>query len=303
MKMAMLKLSLEAIQIIDAIERNGSMTGAGEELHKVPSTISWSVAKLEEQLGIQLFERNGPRVTLTEAGVELMREGRWLLRAVGDLECRLKRIATGSESELRIVHDSLLPTRIFADDLLAFAQLDCGTRLHLTTETMTGAWEALREGRADLVIAAGDGPAGGGFVAKQIDVIEFVFCVAPDHPLAALKQPLRREDLMQHSAIVVADSARNLPTRTVGLQSGQARITVPDMRTKRDLQIAGIGFGFLPVKMAEFDIEHGRLIQMGIEEPRTPEALWLAWRTAQKGEALRWWSSRLERPVLGEAFF
>lgn len=299
----MLKLSLEAIQIVDAIERTGSMSGAAEELHKVPSTISYSVAKLEDQLGIQLFERNGPRVSLTEAGLELMREGRWLLRAVGDLECRLKRIATGFESELRIVHDSLLPTRLFANDLLAFAKLDCGTRLHFTTETMTGAWEALREGRADLVVAAGDGPAGGGFVVKQISVIEFVFCVAPDHPLAILKQPLRREDLMHHSAIVVADSARNLPSRTVGLQSGQTRITVPDMRAKLDLQIAGIGFGFLPVKMAEFEIERGTLIQMSVEEPRTPEALWLAWRTGQEGEALRWWTTRLERPVLEEAFF
>lgn len=297
----MLKLSLEAIQIIDAIERTGSMSGAAEELHKVPSTISYSVAKLEEQLDIRLFERNGPRISLTAAGIELMREGRWLLQVVGDLECRLRRIATGFESELRIVHDSLLPTRIFANDLRAFEKLDCGTRIHFNSEAMTGVWEALREGRADLVIAVGEGPAGGGFIAKQIGVLEFDFCVAPDHPLATFKQPLRREDLMHYNAVVVADSARNLPTRSAGLQSGQTRITVPDMWAKRDLQIAGIGFGFLPGKIAEFEIERGTLIRMSVEEPRTPEALWLAWRTGQEGEALRWWASRLERPMLEEA--
>jgi hypothetical protein len=47
----MLKLSLDAIEIIDAIDRGGSFAAAAEALHKVPSTISYTVAKLEEQLG------------------------------------------------------------------------------------------------------------------------------------------------------------------------------------------------------------------------------------------------------------
>ena len=59
----MLKLSLDALQILDAIDRRGSFAGAGKALHKVPSTISYTVAKLEEDLGVQLFDRVGPRVT------------------------------------------------------------------------------------------------------------------------------------------------------------------------------------------------------------------------------------------------
>lgn len=57
----MLKLSLDALQILDAIDRRGSFAGAGKALHKVPSTISYTVAKLEEDLGVQLFDRIGPR--------------------------------------------------------------------------------------------------------------------------------------------------------------------------------------------------------------------------------------------------
>jgi DNA-binding transcriptional LysR family regulator len=105
----MLKLSLDAIEIIDAIDRGGSFAAAAEALHKVPSTISYTVSKLEEQLGFDLFARRGPRVSLTPAGRELLTEGRWLLRSAADLESRLRRIATGYESELRLVHDSLLP--------------------------------------------------------------------------------------------------------------------------------------------------------------------------------------------------
>ena len=127
----MLKLTLEAIELVDAIARYGSFAGASERLHKVPSTISYAVGKLEEQLGLALFTRNGPRVALTPAGHELLKEGRWLLAAARQLESRLRQIATGFESELRLVHDSLIPTSAFNDDIAAFEGLNCGTRLRI----------------------------------------------------------------------------------------------------------------------------------------------------------------------------
>ena len=168
----MLKLTLDAIEIIDAIDRGGSFAAAAEALHKVPSTISYTVAKLEEQLGFQLFTRRGPRVSLTAAGRELLSEGRWLLRSAADLESRLRRIATGYESELRLVHDALLPTTALVDDIRAFEALDCGTRLRISTEVMTGSWEALREGRADLVLAVGDPPPGLSQRARRLRAID-----------------------------------------------------------------------------------------------------------------------------------
>ena len=158
----MLKLSLEAIELVDAIARHGSFAAASERLHKVPSTISYAIGRLEEQLGIALFVRQGPRVSLTAAGHEMLREGRWLVAAAADLESRMRQIATGFEAELRLVHDSLIPTSAFSHDIRAFEDLNCGTRLRIACETLTGTWEALRDGRADLIVAAGDGPGGGG---------------------------------------------------------------------------------------------------------------------------------------------
>ena len=98
----MLKLSLDALQVVDAIDRGGSFAAAAKELFRVPSTISYSVAKLEEDLGIQLFERAGPRVTLTAAGRTLLDEGRHLLLAARDLE-HLGAAARPAVPELRPV--------------------------------------------------------------------------------------------------------------------------------------------------------------------------------------------------------
>lgn len=294
----MLKLSLEAIEIVDAIARHGSFAAAAERLYKVPSTISYAVSKLEDQLGLALFVRNGPRVTLTPAGQEMLKEGRWLLAAARQLESRMRQISTGFEAELRLVHDSLIPTSAFNPDICAFEDLNCGTRLRIGSEAMTGTWEMLREGRADLIVAAGEGPPGGGYKAVAVGSLEFAFCVTPTHPLAKLQRPLVRDDLLEHTAIVVGDGARSSADRTVGLLMGQRRITVPSMQAKIAAQTAGLGHGFLPRACVRADLEQGVLVELQIEQPRPPETFWLAWSTERMGEALKWWIQRLDRQLL-----
>jgi len=294
----MLKLTLEAIELVDAIARHGSFAGASERLHKVPSTISYAVAKLEEQLGFALFTRNGPRVALTPAGQELIREGRWLLSSARQLESRMRQIATGFESEVRLVHDSLIPTEAFNPDICAFEDLDCGTRLRIASEALTGTWEALREGRADIIVAAGEGPAGGGYKAIAVGSLAFAFCTTATHPLAQLRRPLTRADLLEHTAIVVGDGARSLTDRTVGLLSGQRRITVPTMQAKIAAQAAGLGHGFVPRACVRVELETGVLVELQVEEPRPDETFWLAWRPEHMGEALKWWRQRLDRALL-----
>jgi len=229
----MLKLSLDALQILDAIDRRGSFAAAGKALHKVPSTISYTVAKLEEDLGVQLFDRVGPRAHLTPAGEALLEEGRHLLRAARELEMRVRRVASGWEAELTVAVDSMFVPALLAEDVRAFNAVAEQTRMRLITESLSGTWEALLDRRADLLVgAAGEGPSGGGYVVEPMGVVRFVFAVSPSHPLAAAPEPLGREQLATHCAIAVADSARRLLPRTVGLLMGQETVTVPDMVSK-----------------------------------------------------------------------
>ena len=132
----MLRLSLEALQVLDAIDRRGSFAGASKELHRVPSTISYVVAKLEEDLGVQLFERLGPRVALTQAGHELLKEGRYLLKAAQDLEHRVRRVASGWETEFSIGMDSMLSPLALEDDIQAFYEVADQTRLRVVLDAL-----------------------------------------------------------------------------------------------------------------------------------------------------------------------
>lgn len=296
-----MRLSLEALQIVDAIDRTGSFAGASRELHRVPSTISYSVAKLEEDLGVQVFERLGPRVALTAAGQALLKEGRYLLRAAGDLEQRVRRVATGWETELAVGIDAVFAVAALADDVRAFYAMQPSTRLRLAQEALSGSWEALLDRRVDVMVGApGDGPAGGGFVAQPIGQLRWVFAVAPQHPLAQATAPLGRNDLQRYRAIALADSARLLAPRTVGLVLGQDTLTVPTMQAKFDCQVDGLGFGFLPEPCARAAMAAGLLVEKAVEEPKPDETFYLAWRSGEAGAALRWWQQRMATPGVFE---
>lgn len=291
-----MKLSLEALQVLDAIDRKGSFAGAAAELHRVPSALTYQVQKLEQDLDVLLFDRRGHRAVLTAPGRELLKEGRNLLRAADDLECRVKRLATGWEVELRLSIDTNVPLRGVLDLLEAFYREDVGTRLRLSREVLGGNWDALVDRRADLVIgASGEAPTGGGYSSQPLGELEWLFAVAPHHPLAQEAEPLGRETILRHRAVAVGDTSRRLPPRTTGLYSGQDVLTVPDMETKLRAQIAGLGCGFLPRLLAQPAIDAGRLIAKEVEESKPPGALRYAWRTGETGKALKWFLKRLEQ--------
>lgn len=297
----MFRISLDALLVMEAIDRLGSFAAAGNELYKVPSTISYTVSKLEQDLGVQLFERLGPKVVITKAGTELLKEGRHLLKAATDLEHRVRRVATGWETELTIGMDSIFSSSALIDEVKDFCKIADLTRLKFYEEVLSGTWESLLDRRVDLLVGAvGEGPPGGGYTTHQIGSMSFVFAVSPKHPLAKINKPLGKTELSHHLAIAVSDSVRKLQPRTVGLLFGQNTLSVPNMRIKFDYQVAGVGFGFLPEPIAREAVMKGSLIVKDVEEPRIPEPLYLAWRTGEEGKALNWWIEKMKRPELLE---
>lgn len=290
-----IKLSLEALEVIDTIARKGSFAAAAESLFKVPSALTYTVRKLEEDLGVSLFNRSGHRATLTEAGAELLNEGRNLLNAASELESRVKRVASGIETDLIIAVSDLLNITAIYPVLDKFYAQKFGTRIKLLREVYGGSWDALISGRADISLGApGDAPPGGGYNTKAIGTLEFLYAVAPHHPLAKLPEPLQNLDIMRYRAVSAADSSRNLPPRTSGILSGQDVLTVPDMQAKLDAQIAGLGVGYLPRKLAEKYTARGELVIKTVAEPKPLATGFLAWRS-KGGKAQQWLLKELQQ--------
>ena len=289
-------ISLEALRALDAIERKGSFAAAAEALYKVPSALSYTIAKLESELGISVFDRSKQRAQLTPAGQLLLQQGRQILLASRQLEDAVRQLETGWEAKLTIAVESLVPWQpLFAlvDD---FGNLGKMTQVSLREEVMAGCWEALQSGRADLAVGlTGDGVSGQ-FHLEPMAAVDFVFAIAPYHPMALLNQPVQATDLQEQTAIVLADSAVDLPRRDSGLFDSRRRVLVNNMAAKIAAHQAGLGVGFLPKHLIQEQLRAGSLIAKPSAIPRAPAMLYLGWRKNQQmGEAAKWFSKQLSQ--------
>lgn len=292
-------LSLDSLLLVDAVARRGSFAAAAEELGRAPSAVTTAARKLEEELDVLLFDRRGYRARLTPAGEELLHEGRQLLAAAEDLRRRVQRVARGWERELRIAVDSVLP---FARLLPLLGEF-CGqapTQLRLSHEVLGGTWDALASGRADLAIGAtAGGPQsmpGAGYRTRKLGEVQFVFAVAPGHPLAAAKAPLSMAQMRAHRQIVAGDTSRRLAPRTAGVLGAADTITVPSMADKIAAQAAGLGVGFVPLHLIGEQLARGELLvkSTAAEREQGERVAWyVAWRAEARGKAIEWWLARL----------
>ena len=293
----------ELLVLVDAIARHGSFAKAARELGKVPSAVTYSIRKLEDGLDVLLFDRSGHRALLTPAGEALLKDGRHLLQSLDELASRVKRIATGWEVQLRIAVSAVLPWRPIYDLIDEFHAVGSATTLRFSTEVLSGNWDALTSGRADLVIGAGAaGEPTGPHRSQAIGVMQFGFCVAANHPLAALPQPLSRADITRYCAVVIADTSRNLPVQSRGILSDQPTLVMPSMQAKIEAQVRGLGCGYLPLTLAAPYLAQGLLVVCETDEgmPLTEHVAY-AWRAEPPGEAMKWWLQKLKSPRLCES--
>ena len=285
-------LTPDALTMMDVIARTGSFAAAAREMGKVPSALTYSVRQLEDALDVLLFDRRSGQAKLTAAGIELLHEGRRLLEQLDAVANRVKRVATGWETQLTVaIDDALSRLTVFelCEDFYALrppapmgaasGATGPGTRLRLRTEVLAGTWEALVSGQADLAIGVThDRAPPDGVKVEPLGTMGFVFAVAPHHPLAMVDEPITDAVLVRHRAVAVADSAHRLTPVTVNLLPGQDVFTVPTMQAKLEAQLRCLGCGFLPEPVAREHIAAGRLVVKSVERTRPPATFSYAWR-------------------------
>jgi len=289
-------LTDEELALLEAIRESGSLSRAAARLGKAPSTVSHAARQLETRFDALLFDRRRYRLQLTPAGQLLAEEAARLMLDVSRMTQRVRQIASGWEDRLWIVTDELMEFETFMPVVHAFDALQSGVKLRLTTEVLSGTWEALRDGRADVIVGAtNEPPAIPGLRWFELGVVDWVFAVSPRHALASIKEPLRREQIARQRGIVVADSSR-ASGRAYGLLGGQTSLAVPSMRAKILAQRDGLGIGWLPRQRVASLLKRGELVEKETADPREPNVLYVAWRGDQEGRALKWWLDQLREP-------
>lgn len=291
-----LPITLEALQVLDAINREGSFAAAAAALHRVPSAISYSVQKLEQDLGVTLFSRQGRKSVLTPAGQVLLQQGREILQATERLAETARQVERGWESSLAIAVDTVLDMAVMFPLLNRFYPLRPEVAISLQHEALAGGWEALVDKRVDLAVGITAKPAGvSGIEMLPIGTVKWLLCVHPQHPLAEAEKPVSAARLESERMVVVADSSRHLPSLSFRMLSKQPALRVATLQQKIDAQIAGLGVGFVPEHLVQAQLQQGLLRVVAVQGVQQESVMYMAWRKGEKGKALHWFIDQLQQ--------
>ncbi|MFN9726767.1 LysR family transcriptional regulator [Acidovorax sp.] len=297
-------LTPDALAMLQVIAKEGSFAAAARTLGLVPSALTYRVRQIEDALDVLLFDRSARQAKPTEAGSELLREGARLLDDIDALAHRVRRVATGWEPQLTLSIDGIISTQTILELVDAFYAMAPPTRLKLRDDILSGTLEALTSGRADLAIGVSTvGSEVAGLQQELLGEVPFIYAVAPHHPLAGAPQPITDATLRQHRAVAVADTATR-GGATAGLLSGQDVLTVDSMQTKVQVQLRGLGGGFLPEPMARPYLEAGRLVTRRVARADRKVRVYYAWGCpgfTAPGRALQWWLHQLQSPATRRA--
>lgn len=280
------QLTLDSLRTLDAIDRRGSFAAAAEELSKVPSALSYSVQKLEEELDLLLFDRSGHRALLTPVGKLILERGREILLATEEMVNDARSMADGWEPEIIIGVEAIFDERRLFPLISKFESL-ADTRVKIHSSVLSGTWELLDQDRVDIIIASDIGIQIAEVQTRALYSETMSYVAVPGHPIHSHDDPLSENSLSQFRAIAVADSAVNRPKRELRLFDKQPRLTVSTLHLKIDALLGGLGLGSVPVSWVQPLLDEKKLTFIGDGSPQEVPLI-LAWKNRQMGKAKQW---------------
>jgi DNA-binding transcriptional LysR family regulator len=261
------KTSLEQWAVLAAVVDEGGFGPAGQALHKSQSAISYSVARLQEALSVELLSIDGRKAVLTAHGKTLLKRVRPLLRDLDSLEVLARSLKQGWEPELKLVVDVAFPRQRLLAVVAELQRLCPNTEVQLSDAVLSGAEEAITDYRADVVVTPHLPP---NHLGDVLLTVSFVAVASPRHPLFDIERPLTSNDLTKYVQVVVRDSGVRAP-RNEGWLGAERRCTVSSMEASLAMIKAELGYAWLPDHLTAEAIREGALralpLDMGGSRP------------------------------------
>lgn len=252
-------ITLDQFRVFVAIVETGSFAAAARQLNRTQSAVTYTVQKLEEQTGVTLFDRTSYRPTLTTGGQSLLPQARQILQNVADYQRHAAGISRGVEPALRLAVSQFAPLPPLLAVLRTLQQRFPTVRVGVTTLTVQST-DGLDSDAVDLAVLPEFVPLGEDYTRRACGTVAMVAVATPDHPLSCHRGPLTPDLLRRYPQIVTAARSRALP-RSYAVQAlnfWQA----DDLQTKREMILAGLGWGGMPDHLVTQDLAQGRLTRL-----------------------------------------
>jgi DNA-binding transcriptional LysR family regulator len=257
--------TLDQLLVLLAVVEAGSFAGAARQLGRAASVISYSIANLEAQLGVVLFDRETTRKPrLTDAGRMILAEARRVYNGINALRATVKGLQQGLETEIRLVLDVMLPASRIIDALKALRLEYPTVSLRLYMEALGAVSQLVLNGTATIGICSALDMELAGLERIDVGTVELIPVAAPNHPLAraGINPPGAGR---QHIQLVLTDRSPLTQGQDRGV-AGMHTWRLADLVSKHMLLREGVGWGYMPEPMVREDVEQRRLVQLGMSD-------------------------------------
>jgi DNA-binding transcriptional LysR family regulator len=290
-------VTLDQLRTFIAAADEGSFSAAGRKLKRAQSVVSQTLANLEGQFGVKLFDRTRRRPVLTPHGQVLLAHARTVAGDVDRLKAHAKHLAGGLEPELSIAVDVLFPMAILTAAVTAFHAAFPLTPLRLYAETLGAVMQAVLDGRCTLGVSGELAIVPPGFTAEPLFKLPLIHVTSPQHPLARYGRPIPAGELAKHIQLVLTDRSTLSKGQDLGVLSPRTW-RLADLGAKHAFLRAGLGWGGMPAELVRSDLSRGSLVKIVAED--APKGFVLSLHAvyradAPPGIAGRWFIDRLRQ--------
>src|SRR5882672_477933 len=297
-------VSFDQLRTFIAAVDEGSFSAGGRRLRRAQSVISQTLANLEAQLGVKLFDRSSRSPVLTGQGLALLAEARAVVSGMDVFKARAKGLSDGLEPELSVVVDVMFPLDQLTSAVAAFQEKFPATPLTLYVEALGAVLQPVMEGRCAFGVMGSLPTAPTQLTRERLLSVGMAFVASPSHPLASLKGPIPARVLAQHRQLILTDRSELSQGKDFGVFSANTW-RLADLGAKHAFLRAGLGWGGMPLGVVETDLEDGSLVNIRIEDiPDTRMVMPMSavFRTDRPpGPAGRWLIERLKASIAPHA--
>ena len=259
-------LTLRQLKVFDAMARHLNFSRAAESLYLSQPAVSMQVKQMEDTLGMPLFEKQGKRIFLTEAGKEFLHYCRVILEQIKEAQLVLTELKGLERGKLNI---SVVSTaNYFMPQLLAkFCKRYPNINVILNVANRDAVLQQIADNATDLAVM-GQPPDSGDIVAESFMKNPLVVIAPPDHPLSKARK-IRLDQLEQESFLLREQGSgtrsameRFFTQHGVKFKAGMEMGT--NEAIKQAVQ-AGMGLGIISLHSTELELETGRLAVLNVE--------------------------------------
>ena len=290
-------LTMDQLRTFIAAADEGSFSVAGRKLRRAQSVVSHTLANLELQVGLALFDRSGRYPQLTEAGRSLLEQARDAADSMDAFKARARTLAEGLEPELAVAVDVMFPIATLTNAVQAFHRKFPTTPLRLYVEALGAVVQPLLDGQCRIAVIGSLPDVPQGCASEYLTAIPSATVAAPGHPLTKIKGTVSRVEMSKHVQLVLTDRSSLTAGREFGVLSPLVW-RLADLGAKHAFLRAGLGWGSMPLHMVEQDLANGSLQRLRLKAHPllgTAFSMHAIWRKdLAPGPAGRWFVDQLK---------